>query len=71
MARNNSKPQQQKTMFQIIEPLFYTEFNTEYPVFPEWTLERMPKNINTPRIIPDGSEKSGGWFYKSYNTKGK
>jgi hypothetical protein len=71
MAANNSELQQRQTTFQIIEPLFYTEFNTLDPIFDEWTLERMPRNVNTKRIIWDGYKTSRGWLYESYNTKGK
>lgn len=66
MAVNNSMPQQRQTTFQIIEPLFYREFNT-YPVFPEWTLEQIPRNNNP----LDKYKMSGCWLYKCYNTKGR
>jgi len=71
MASNNSGPQQRQTTFQIIEPLFYTEFNTKYPIFDEWMLERMPRSFNVRRITWDGYKTSRGWLYESYNTKGR
>jgi hypothetical protein len=71
MATNHPGPQQHQTSFQIIEPLFYHEFNTQYPVFADWTLERLPRNVNIRRIIWDGYKMSRGWHYESYNTKGR
>jgi hypothetical protein len=71
MATNNSRPQLHQTTFQIIEPLFYEEFNTQYPIFPDWTIERMPRSVNVRHIRWDGYKMSGGWLYESYNTKGK
>ncbi|CAF2947411.1 unnamed protein product [Rotaria sp. Silwood2] len=71
MATNTSAPQQNSSNFQAIEPLFYQEFDTIDPVFEEWTLERMPKNVNTKRIKLDKNQMFGKWVYASYNTKGK
>jgi hypothetical protein len=71
MATNNSRPPQRQTNFEIIEPLFYDEFNTKDPIFPDWTLERMPKKVNTRRILLDEFNMSNGWLYASYNTHGE
>ncbi len=71
MAASNPKPQQRQTNFEIIEPLFYHEFNTQHPIFPQWTIERMPKNVDTRRINLDKSDMSNGWQYGWYNTKEK
>ncbi|CAF3161247.1 unnamed protein product [Rotaria sp. Silwood2] len=71
MTANNPAPQQNLTNFQIIEPLFYDEFNTVDPIFPEWTLERMPRNVNMKRIRLDKNKLLGKWLYESYNTKGR
>ncbi|CAF3853691.1 unnamed protein product, partial [Rotaria sp. Silwood1] len=64
MATNKLASQQNLTNFQIIEPLFYKEFNTIDPIFPEWTLERMPRNVNTNRLRLDKNkmaEKDAIW----------
>ncbi|CAF3536295.1 unnamed protein product [Rotaria sp. Silwood1] len=71
MATNKPASQQNLTNFQIIEPLFYKEFNTIDPIFPEWTLERMPRNVNTNRLRLDKNKMAGKWLYESYNTKGR
>ena len=71
MATNNLGSQQSRTSSEIIEPMFYDEFNKVEPIFPEWTLERMPRNVNTKRIILDVYKMSHGWLYESYNTKGR
>jgi hypothetical protein len=71
MAAKNPTPDQPKTSFEIIEPLFYEQFNNVDPVFPDWTLERMPRNVNIRRVILDVYKMSNGWLYESYNTKGK
>ncbi|CAF0975823.1 unnamed protein product [Rotaria sp. Silwood1] len=71
MATNKPASQQNLTNFQIIEPLFYKEFNTIDPIFPEWTLERMPRNVNTNRLRLDKNKMVGKWFYETYNTKGR
>ncbi len=66
MAINN--PQ---TTLKIIEPLFYDEFNKQKPIFPEWTLERMPKNVNTRRIYLDEYKMSHEWALRKLKYKGK
>jgi hypothetical protein len=62
---------QHQTTFEIIEPLFYTEFNKEDPIFDDWTIERVPRSFNAKRILWDGYKMSRGWLYESYNTKGR
>ncbi|CAF2051294.1 unnamed protein product [Rotaria magnacalcarata] len=59
------------TNFEKIEPVFNQEFGTNDPIFPEWTLERMPKKINIKRIKLDKNKMFERWLYGSYNTKGK
>ena len=71
MTTNNLEKRQRQTTFQIIEPLFYYEFNEIDPAFPEWTIERMPKKVNTKRIVLDEFKMANGWLYESYNTKGR
>jgi hypothetical protein len=70
-AANNLKQKQHQTTFEIIEPLFYTEFNKEDPIFDDWTIERVPRSFNAKRILWDGYKMSRGWLYESYNTKGR
>jgi hypothetical protein len=56
----------------MIAPVFYREFNDVYPMFPEWSIEKMPRTVNTNRLQLDNQNMSrDGWFYQSYNTKGQ
>lgn len=71
MATSNRPVQQCPTNFQIIEPLFYREFESVEPIGLEWTIERMPKKVNVKRIKLDKNQMFQGWIYTSYNTKGK
>ncbi|CAM4827380.1 unnamed protein product [Rotaria magnacalcarata] len=71
IAKKKPPPQECPTNFTVIEPLFYKEFGEIEPIFPDWTLERMPKSVNTKRLKLDKNQMFGGWLYGSYNTKGK
>ncbi|CAF1479609.1 unnamed protein product [Adineta steineri] len=70
MEINKLTSRQRQTTFETIEPIFYKIFNESYWTFPEWTLERIPRNVNTKRISLDKCKMSKGWLYESYNTKG-
>lgn len=72
MASANDPTQQLMGNFERISPVFYYEFNDVYPEFPEWTIEKMPKKVNTNRLQLNNQNMSrDGWFYQSYNTQGK
>jgi hypothetical protein len=68
-----SGPQQQQERawpFLMIEPLFYEELENNYPLLPEWVLERMPTSINTNRLKLDKNNMSGDWVFARYNGSG-
>lgn len=71
MSTTNRVLQQRPATFQIIEPLFYEQFNTKHSIIDGWTLERMPRKVNVKRIVLDENKMAGGWLYESYNTKGR
>ncbi|CAF1411981.1 unnamed protein product [Adineta steineri] len=70
MPINKLTSRQRQTTFETIEPIFYKIFNESYWTFPEWILERIPRNVNTKRLSLDDYKMSNGWLYESYNTKG-
>ncbi len=54
--------------FKQFESIFYPAF--DFYGLTDWTLEKMPKDVNIKRKTTK-STNSNGWFFKSHNGQSK